>query len=124
MTRNARRILSFILPWLLMTGIWWMLIPCMHHSSVYFIKSFSIFSGCMMAVLYFAGDERAQHQRRAFNITLAVIGFKMLGSAAIFIKYFINNKAEPLFPLLTGAVIYLAYTLLTVGYGYYWAIKK
>jgi hypothetical protein len=123
MTKNTRRIISFIVPWLLINGICWLLIPFLHVSAVYFTKSFSVLSGLMMSALYFAGIKEAQHQRRTLNITLAVIGIKMLGSVAIFLRYFMQNKVEPVLPLITGASIYLVYTLLIVGYAYYWTLK-
>ena len=78
----------------------------------------------MMSALYLAGKEDSRHQRRALNITLVVIGLKMLGSVAIFLRYFMDNKAEPVDPLLTGMSIYLVYTLLVVGYGYCWSLRK
>jgi hypothetical protein len=124
MTRNAYRILSFLLPWLSLTGIFWLLVPYLHHSAVFFIKAFSILSGLLMSALYFAGREEWRHQTRSFNITLVVIGMKMLGSVAIFLRYFMLNKVGPVVPLLTGGSIYLLYTLITVGYGYYWTLKR
>lgn len=117
-------ILSFILPWLGLTGLCWLLVPHLHPSALYFTKAFSMLSGLLMSALYYAGHQEGRHHRRALNITLVVIGIKMLASVFIFLCYFMLDRMNPMEPLLIGAIIYLCNTTLVVTYGYFWTLKK
>jgi hypothetical protein len=124
MTKNARLILTFILPWLSLTILLWILAIWLDSSAAFFIRCFSLLSALVMTILYRAESPHNASKGMSFILMMLSITIKILVSAGIFIYYFLKFNTPVVPALLTGTLVYVSYTVLIVGYAYYWSIRR
>lgn|GEM_PF-5762185 len=124
MSIPRKKILTFLVPWLLLTIITWIVAPLAHVSGKYFTLGFGITSIITLIALWRSGAGKFADSSASVLVAVAAISLKMFACAVIFVFYFYKHKKEIEPALVTGSVLFILYTLLEVFYGLYWGRRN